>query len=411
MSTPAPVMDEAAGATRTQERTDVGTGTDPEHPGRRRVLTVLLVLGVLAAIATVVLRSSYRDGPLEPDAPTPQGSKAVVQVLDDSGVDVGVARYAADASEALAAGRTVLISDPNMLGADQLQRLAEAQDAGSGHLVLVQPDFFVLRELAPGIAPAGQVTEETTIAAGEDDAGEDCGESSFGAREVVVGPLEEVTDAATLYRAEDPATTCFARGDGNAVVSDDAVTVLGSTTFLTNESVAHADNAAVALNSLGTAGAVTWYVPSANDPLADTSLSLLDRIPDWVLPMLLWGVLVVIAVLVSISRRLGPVVVEPLPVTVRALELPRGRAGLMHRAHARNHAARSLRAATATRLASHLGVRHEDRLQTLASALHGHTELTDQQLHALLGPTPIGSDEELMRLAHDLDRLEKEIER
>ncbi|WP_152354379.1 DUF4350 domain-containing protein [Brachybacterium subflavum] len=384
---------------------------DPARPGPRastRVLTVALVLVVLAAVVVVALRGTFRDGPLEPAAPTPQGSKAVARVLEREGTDLEVRRYTTDAAQALAEGRTVLVTDPSALDGAQLDRLADARESGHGHLVLVRPSFFVLARLAPGIRPAGALEETTTLSADGS-----CAAASLKAREIRVGPAEDVAKAATLYRAGDGFDTCFRRGDGAAVVTGQGVTVLGSATLLTNAGAGDLDNAAVALNALGgDAGpALTWYVPSPTDPLAAQHPSLLDRLPDFALPLALWGCAIVLAVLLAVSRRLGPVVVEPLPVSVRARELTVGRAHLLHRADARDAAARALRARTAVRLASRLGVRREGRLDALIAALAPHTALMPEQMRTLLGPTPVRSDQELLRLSEDLDDLEKEIDR
>lgn len=386
--------------------------TAPERTGPRtstRVLTVALALVVLAAVLAVALRGTFRDGPLEPAAPTPQGSKAVARVLEREGTDLEVRRYTTDAAQALAEGRTVLVTDPSALDAAQLDRLAEARSSGHGHLVLVRPSFFVLARLAPDIRPAGSLKETTSLGA---DAS--CAAASLHAREIRVGPAEDVAKSATLYRAGDGFDACFRHGDGAAVVTGEGVTVLGSATLLTNAGVGDLDNAAVALNALGGddgASALTWYVPSPADPLAEEHPSLLDRLPDFALPLALWACAIILAVLLALSRRLGPVVVEPLPVSVRARELTVGRAHLLHRADARDAAARSLRARTAVRLASRLGVRREGRLDALIAALAPHTSLAPEQLRTLLGPTPVRSDQELLRLSEDLDALEKEIDR
>ncbi|PWH05155.1 hypothetical protein DEO23_13810 [Brachybacterium endophyticum] len=377
-------------------------------PERRssRVLVIVLALVVGVAVVVVALRGSFRDGPLEPGAPTAQGSKAVVRVLEDDGTDVEVRRYTADAADALADGGTVLVTDPSTLDTEQMERLSEARTSGGGQLVLVRPDADALKGLAPGVSPAGKVTTATSLQAGED-----CGAAGLQGRAIRVGPAEDVSDSAALYRAGPPADSCYREGGDAAVVVSDGVVVLGSATLLTNDGVGQLDNAGVALTALGADEALTWYVPSPTDPLADQQPSLLDRLPDFALPLALWACLVAIAVLLALSRRLGPVVLEPLPVSVRARELTVGRAHLLHRADGHQAAARSLRAATSLRLASRLGVRREDRLDTLVAALLPHTSLTASQLHELLGPTPVRSDQELLRLTEALDALEKEIDR
>ena len=113
----------------------------------------------------------------------------------------------------------------------------------------------------------------------------------------------------------------------------------------------------------------------------------------------------------ALGRRFGPVVVEPLPVTVRPQELVLGRARLLQRSGDRQAAATALRSAAASRLASRLGLRRESALDGLLAALAPHVGRSPEQLRALLGPRPVTSDQDLVRLAHDLDHLEKEIDR
>src|SRR5699024_8098030 len=103
--------------------------------------------------------------------------------------------------------------------------------------------------------------------------------------------------------------------------------------------------------------------------------------------------------------------VEPLPVTVLPQELVLGRAQLLQRAGARDDAALALRAATSSRLADRLGLRHDSSLDGLIATLRAHVAHSEAQLRRGLGPAPVPSPQGLVRLAHELDRLEKEIGR
>lgn len=386
-----------------QTASSAAPGSERRHPW----LITLLVLAMLAAVLASVARGFYRDGPLEPDAPTGQGSKAVVQVLGDLGVEVDVDRHTADAAETLRSGRTILVTAPSDLSAEQLTTLAEAQDAGDGRLVLVQPDFVTLSYLTSQISPSGSLRTPTEL-----DAGPDCTDLAHRAQRLEVPGAEEgIFGAATLYRAAGEAQGCFSTGDGALVVQHDGLIVLGSADLLTNDHVGSADNSALALNLLGADGELGWYVPSANDPMAATSQTPLGYLPDWAAPLLLWLLMVAVVALVALGRRFGPVVVEPLPVTVRPQELVLGRARLLQRADARDAAATTLRSAASTRLADRLGLRHESSLDGLLAALAPHVDRSEEQLRSLLGPHPVTSDQDLVHLAHELDRLEKEIDR
>lgn len=385
------------------------SGRSAATPGttrRRPWLTVLVAIAVLAAVLASVARGFYRDGPLEPDAPTDQGSKAAVQVLTDLGVDVQTGRHTDDAVEALHAGRTVLVTAPSDLSGQQLTALADAHEDEGGQLVLVQPDFVTLSYFTTGISPTGSIRSETDLTAGSG-----CGDLAHGARQVHVPGADGLRGPSSVYRTADGAAGCFDSGDGSLVAAEDGIIVLGSADLLTNAGIDEAENSALVLNVLGETGELTWYVPSAGDPMGSSGQSLVGYLPDWAGPVALWILAVGVIAVVALGRRFGPVVVEPLPVTVRPQELVLGRARLLQRSDARDAAATSLRSATSTRLADRLGLRHESALDGLLAALAPHTDRSPEQLRTLLGPTPVTTDEDLVRLAQDLDRLEKEIDR
>ncbi|MFC7376312.1 DUF4350 domain-containing protein [Brachybacterium sp. GCM10030267] len=378
----------------------------PEAGRRRPWLIVLVTLAVVAAVVASIARGIYRDGPLEPDAPTGQGSKAVVQVLGDLGVDVQVERLTADTADSLRAGRTVLVAAPNSLTAEQLDALAEAHEDGGGRMVLVQPDEMTLSSLSTGISPAGALRSPTEL-----EAGAGCGDLAHGARQLRVPGEDGLRGRSTLYRAGEGGENCFLSGDGALVVGEDRLLVLGSADLLTNDGVGEADNSAVVLNALGDSGELSWYLPSASDPMNSGAQSILTYLPDWAGPLALWILVAGTIALLALGRRFGPVVVEPLPVTVRPQELVLGRARLLQQAEARDAAATALRSAASTRLADRLGLRRESALDGLIAALASHVDRTPEQLRTLLGPTPVTSDQDLVRLAQDLDSLEKEIDR
>ena len=163
---------------------------------RRPWLKILLVIALFAAILASVFRGLYQDGPLAPDAPTGQGSKAVVQVLEDLGVEVDVDRHTSDAAAALDDGSTVLVTAPRDLSGEQLTALAEAQETGGGRLVLVQPDATTLSYLSPAITPSGALRDP-----GQVEAGPGCLDLAHRARVLEVSGDEGIRGTTTLYRA------------------------------------------------------------------------------------------------------------------------------------------------------------------------------------------------------------------
>src|SRR5699024_10315094 len=237
----------------------VGSGDRGGHG--RPWLVILVATGIVLAIAVTIARGVYRDGPLEPDAPTPQGSKAVVEVLTDLGTQVRVDRHTEDAAQSLREDRTVLVTAPSSLSAPQLDELAGALEEGEGQLVLVQPDFVTLSYLTPLITPAGSLRAESTV-----EAGQSCGDLTFEARALAVPEA------------------------------------------LTNEGVRGADDDALGLDAGGPSGELSWYVPPATDPVAAAGPELPPHLPDWAGPVGLWILLVAGIALVAGGRRFGPVV-------------------------------------------------------------------------------------------------------
>ena len=126
-------------------------------------------------------------------------------------------------------------------------------------------------------------------------------------------------------------------------VPRDGVTLLGASELLTNDQVLRADNAAVALRLLGQHDRLVWYVPEVADLVGDDGVSLRTLVPEWVFPGLWIAGATVVALLLWRVRRLGPLVTEPLPVTVKAIETARSRGRLYRKAGDRAHAARALR--------------------------------------------------------------------
>lgn len=385
--------------------------TTPEVRSRR-LTTAAVVLALLVAIIAAALRGGYRDAPFEPSSPGPGGSKALASVLEEQGVEVAEERRTAGAADALRSGGTVLVTAPDELQHAQLEALHAALGEGDGHLVLLSPGFVALTMLAPGVQPTGTLPADAAPILAD----ARCGDADFRARAIRAGevPLTEdgsATAPGILYRAPEDVRACFTTPAGSAVVRSGDVTILGSARLVTNAGLRDADNPAVALNALGTSGPVTWYLPSPDDPMRDHVPGLIDRLPPWLPGVALWLVVCTLLALVALSRRLGPAVIEPLPVSVAAQELTVGRAHLLRRAGARDLAARSLRSAACVRLADRLGVRRREGLDALIAALAPHVDGDTSRLRALLGPHRITTDEQLVRLAHDLDRLEKEIDR
>lgn len=408
-------------------------GTVDSSSRTSRVLWVLVLLAVLAAVVLTVLRGAYRDGALEPSSPQPDGARAVVQVLEDLGVGVERTGTTQSAAQTLREGGTVLVTFPDMLNDAQLELLARSGDAGTGHLVLVKPSDHVLEVLDVGLASAAGRSADPDAAAVRQ-----CPGGGSGAQHVDIENLsQDASDAPSDGGSSDggsanlnsvlyaPRTgsngtgisVCPQVGDGTGegsvglVAVHGRTTVLGSPAILANGGIDRADNASIALAALGPSPRLAWYLPSPADPMATETPGLMDVLPRWLLPSLAWLAPLTLAALAAAAWRLGPVILEPMPVQVRAQELTIGRARLMEASRTREAAAASLRAASLQRLAAKLGMRRERTLAAVIAAAAQHTSRTPEQLRGLLATDPVATDEALVRLAHSLDALEKEIDR
>jgi hypothetical protein len=185
-------------------------------------------------------------------------------------------------------------------------------------------------------------------------------------------------------------------------------TVLGSAEFMTNEWIDEAGNASLALSLAGQNPSVVWWLPT---PTYTGSRSLTSLLPDGVWPLLAVVVTVVLALAAWQGRRLGPVVVEPLPVAVRASETTEGRARIYQRYRTRDRAAEHLRALTADTVSARLGLPPTATRDAVVAATAASTGRRPDDVDAVLyGPPPEG-DQELVSLGHRLATLEQEVRR
>ena len=113
------------------------------------------------------------------------------------------------------------------------------------------------------------------------------------------------------------------------------------------------------------------------------------------------------------GRRLGPLVSEPLPVTVSAIESTQSHGRLYRKSRDRPHAAAVLREASRSRLAQQLALPGGSDSATLTRALAARVGRPLPELDALLSPSspPPTTDRDLVELATRLTALEREVRR
>ena len=280
--------------------------------------------------------------------------------------------------------------------------LAEVRGERAAYTVLLEPDPFVLQAFAPWAEGGAYLASPDEVAPG----------CSF----VVAVRAGDLPQAGTTYTSTRAgAASCWngllldsGPGDGGVV------TVIGTSLPLTNNALADSGNAAMTMGVLGRSETLVWWLPSIADPLqvaaGEEQPTIQDLVPSWVGWALLQVVLAMGLVIWWRGRRLGRVVVEPLPVVVRATESVEGRARLYRRGKARGRAADALRISTLARLRTRLSLPRSADVATVVAAVSARTSRPATEVAALLSPgTDPTDDVGLTRLANALDALENEV--
>lgn len=377
----------------------VTTPTVREAGRRARFWVIAGIAALVIVLISLIATGAGGPGgpPLSATNPGRDGSMAIAEVLRDQGVRVTATdSILATRNAVVGQGDTTIfvVDDDAYLDAAKLRELERL----AWRLVIMTPDFDQLEALTPELALAGDVT-------GTVDA--DC----------ELGPVERagaVTGDGSGYRiiaSGADAVGCLASGDDihSLVVvqrGEKQVAVVGLREALTNARVAENGNAALALGLLGEKPNLIWLLPSIAESGAGPGIAELT--PEWIGPVMVLAILTTIAAGFWRGRRLGPLVIENLPVTVRASETMEGRARLYETSSARLRALDALRIGTIDRLGTLCGLPRsasaDDVIRAVAAALgRGSAEVA-----ALLRDTEPVSDAELVRLSDGLLVLERQ---
>ncbi len=405
-----------------------GAGPAPTRSGRdsgrtsRRLLVggAVGVLGLLLAVlvlavAAVTVPPTDRDA-LDPTSVEPDGSRALVQVLRERGVDVVATRRFADVADR--AGTTVLVVAPRF----RTPAVRDALDALDADLVLVAPDPFVLEDLGRPL--------EADVVARTGPAPPRCADPAARA----AGDLDW---SGWVYRPPagpapaDVVSWCYPGPDPSGPTPSDPdpdpagpagrfvswseggrrVVVLGSPEPLRNDAVARDGNAALALHVLGAHDTLVWWRVDPDDPALvvddeeDEDVPPPPLAPPWVTFALVWLLLMGLLAMLWRGRRMGRLVAEPLPVLVRSTETAQGRAALYRQAGAHGRAAAILRADAVRRLASRLGLPPSTPAAEVVSSAAARAGPDAAAVRDVLAGPPPADAAALTRLADDLDRV------
>jgi hypothetical protein len=301
-----------------------------------------------------------------------------------------------------AADTTLLVFDSGFfLEPDRIAQLRDLAD----RIVLVEPTGDLLTGLAPAVAFAGFPATEDAVAP-------DCAlPSAERAGAITPG------DAAVQPVDGTPggAAWCYPDGEGaylfaQTETAGTTVSVLPDATPFDNEHVLRAGNASLALNLLGSTGTLVWYLPGLLDlPTGEDAPTLAELTPEWVTPVLTLLLAVFVAAAVWRGRRLGPLVVENLPVVVPAGETMEGRARLYQRSSARRRALDTLRVGAVGRIASSLGLSRTATVDEVVHAAARALGRREEEVRAVLLDASPASDADLVRDSDALLRLERDV--
>lgn len=367
---------------------------------RRHVAWIIIgaIVAVLGVVSVTQSPANPDSAPLSAGNPAPDGAMAAAEILRRHGVTVTESDSFATTTSLLAKdpGATVFLYDRNgYLDSAQLRSLLQA----AGRVVVVAPGLRTLTGLGSGIHSAGVVPDGTsTLQAG-------CGQAD----PVAAGSVS--AKGAFLYTGAEAICYRPSSKDGGmyAASADGRLVVLGSTALLSNDLLQVEGNAALALRTLGPAPDLVWYLPGLGDvPHDGRPPTLNDLAPPWVGFLGLW--LAVIAVLAVLwrGRRLGPLVFEPLPVVVKAVETAEGRARLYQDSRAVGRAADNLRAGTLTRLAKHFRLGPEADAHAVLDAVSRKVNRPAQELRVVLLDHRPRTESELVHWAQSIEKLEQE---
>jgi len=359
----------------------------------RRWWWVALLVVALGVVGVLGQRAGTNSIPFHPANPGPDGTMAAARVLGEQGVEIILVSTVPDAVAAATGDSTLFLADLRLLSESQLGRLASVP----ADIVVAGNPYSDIAALTSAVeaSPLGAASAVTASC-------EDPDAVASGRVSSSVGSVRALRDDVEVCFPTGPRAGVYAvwEQDGRSW------RYLADPRLLTNDLLASDGNAALVFRALGHHARLVWLLPTESSVLVEERGA--SPVPPFVPPLALLGAGVVLALAVR-ARRMGPVVVEPLPVVIRPGEAVLGRARLYRRARSAGHAAAALRAGTARRLAARLGLGKHPDPQGLVAAVATSTGRDPATVRALLlGPAP-RSNTDLVELSTALRRLEKEV--
>jgi hypothetical protein len=357
--------------------------------------------GILAAVTLVVVAMvvtvgrANRQQADDPRSTTAAGAGALGVLLAAEGVEIAVTDDVADALGTPAPDRALVVANGDRLSEADAQQLLTA---GYGRVVLLRPTTGALVRF--GVSAVVRPATDQVVQPG-------CPVTAAEQAGSIV-----LDDARAGFAATGPTEfSCYPLSDGGHAYLR-VGTATGTTVELVGGGISNAlldqpGNAAFGMNVFGAQAGVTWLMARSGPPADGVTQPTL--LPPWWPVALAQAAVAFLIVAVWRGRRLGPILTEPLPVTVRAAETVEGHGRLYHRLNAYDRAAHALRAGTVGRLSRAYG--HADDPLALSSVLADRTGLDPGRVRGMLVDARPTTDSDLVNLARDLDRLEQEARR
>ena len=371
-----------------------------------------LIIGAIVLAAAVIAALLAARGPLnsgrflDPADTSLVGSGALAELLRGQGVTVTRATTVDEVAKLAGPDSLIMVSTPDhLLAATDAERLAalpaDRVIIGAGPYLntfaagVESDDSVRTRSREPGCAlpPAARAG------------------SAFIGGAVYEAP----TGAVGCYLADGKPT--LVQYTVSTATGPRQVTLIGDGSFMTNQRLADDGNAALAMNLAGQRPTLLWLTPPApGDPgyhrrgtAGPSGRSVTDLIPGGVGWAVVQLAIAVLLVAYWRGRRLGPVVIERLPVIVRAAETVEGHGRLYRARRARDRASAALRAAWLDRVTPRLGLPTDATPDELIAAVVVRTGADAAELSTTLYGPPPRDDAALVRLAGQLDTLEDQV--
>lgn len=363
-----------------------------------------LLLGLIVIVVlSQVFGYERQYDPLDPRSPQPDGTRAIVEVLKQQGVDVELA-YSADRMPDLDENTTLMVSDSIEFSYEVREALPTfVNDAGRvvfGNVSSLY-DLQIHNTTKPHYAGSYAPARDSS-----------CSDFFGGAKAISSGDSVIDTDEEGV---PEPPRTCFYNKEGPTVgiwpaTADHPEYVWALSTFFQNNQLTEYDNAAAALTILGNNDRLVWFFPTSEFDFKDrTTAGVWSLLPRWSYSTALLLLFVALAFMFFRGRRFGPLAFERLPVTVKSSETVIQHGHLVHETRDAAWAISALQTRARRKIRKALllpdAIGEDKFVNTVAS----RTDRSEQEIYKLLFAPFTGAEHQIIQRAKELDDLVEEV--